>query len=308
MDETTEDPGQPAALPWQEPKEACDDSAAPARVAAIMASAAYIEADRDLAFLHADDTRPARLHLDYLKAELGLKAHGVGHAIVVFGSSRIPEPRAARRRLEAARHAAEADPADAALQRACAIAARVADNSRYYDVAQAFARLVGETDGRPRGERVAIMTGGGPGLMEAANRGAFDAGARSIGLNITLPHEQFPNPYITEGLCFQFHYFALRKLHFLHRARALVAFPGGYGTMDELFETLTLIQTCKIAPLPVVLVGRSFWTRAVDFGFLVDEGVIAPEDRDLFVFAETAPEIRDHIRDWYRGAGRPILG
>jgi uncharacterized protein (TIGR00730 family) len=174
-------------------------------------------------------------------------------------------------------------------------------------VARAFGRLIAALPTRPHGERVAVMTGGGPGLMEAANRGAWEGGATSIGLNITLPHEQFPNPYITDGLCFRFHYFALRKLHFLHRARALVAFPGGYGTLDELFETLTLIQTRKIAPLPVVLVGRSFWRRAVDFDFLAAEGVIDPEDLELFAFAETAEEIYAHISGWHRAAGRPIL-
>jgi len=153
-----------------------------------------------------------------------------------------------------------------------------------------------------------LMTGGGPGLMEAANRGAFYAGSKSIGLNITLPHEQYPNPYLTPGLCFRFHYFALRKMHFLHRARALVAFPGGYGTLDELFETLTLIQTRKIAPLPVILVGRAFWERAIDFSFLVDEGVIDPEDENLFCYAETSQEILDHIVSWYDQAGKPFFG
>lgn len=143
------------------------------------------------------------------------------------------------------------------------------------------------------------MTGGGPGIMEAANRGAYEAGAECIGLNITLPHEQYPNPYVTPDLCFTVHYFASRKLHFLLRARALVAFPGGYGTFDELFETLALVQTRKIQPIPVGLVGETFWRQAVDIDFLVDEGVIDPEDRDLFWFAETAQEIWDGIVHWY---------
>ena len=142
--------------------------------------------------------------------------------------------------------------------------------------------------------------------MEAANRGAFDVGSKSIGLNISLPHEQFPNPYVTAELCFRFHYFALRKLHFLMRTRALVAFPGGYGTFDELFETLTLVQTRKIRPVPVVLVGREYWRRAFDVDFLVDEGVIAEEDRDLFWYAETAREIWDGIREWHRANGTPL--
>ncbi len=150
------------------------------------------------------------------------------------------------------------------------------------------------------------MTGGGPGIMEAANRGAYDAGTKSIGLNISLPHEQYPNPYITPDLCFRFHYFALRKLHFLMRARALVAFPGGYGTFDELFETLTLVQTRKIKPVPVVLVGEHYWRQAINIDFLVEEGVIDPEDRELFWYAETAQEIWDGILHWYDAFGEPL--
>jgi hypothetical protein len=152
------------------------------------------------------------------------------------------------------------------------------------------------------------MTGGGPGMMEAANRGADEAGAKSIGLNITLPHEQYPNPYITPELCFKFHYFALRKMHFVLRARALVAFPGGFGTFDELFETLTLIQTRKIKPVPVVLVGEQFWRKAFDVDFLVDEGVIDAEDRDLFWYAETADEIWQGLQLWYERKGEPLIG
>ena len=186
-----------------------------------------------------------------------------------------------------------------------ATAERILAKSHYYDVAREFGRLVGKVAnaGRPR---VVVMTGGGPGLMEAANRGAFDVGARSIGLNIELPHEQYPNPYVTPDLCFRFHYFALRKLHFLLRAKALVSFPGGYGTLDELFEVLTLIQTRKIKPIPVVLVGEHFWRRAVDFDYLVEEGVIDREDRELFWFAETAQEIWDGIVRWYEAFGEPI--
>jgi hypothetical protein len=161
----------------------------------------------------------------------------------------------------------------------------------YYEVAREFASLVSnrcQVDGKRTN---VIVTGGGPGIMEAGNRGAFEAGAKSIGLNITLPREQVPNSYITPELCFQFHYFALRKMHFLMRARAMVAFPGGFGTMDELFETLTLVQTGKIKPFPIVLVGRDFWTQAVNWQYFVDEGTIAPKDLDLFTFADTAQEI-----------------
>jgi uncharacterized protein (TIGR00730 family) len=174
-------------------------------------------------------------------------------------------------------------------------------------VAREFGRLVGECGDRAIGGRIMVMTGGGPGIMEAANRGARDAGAKSIGLNITLPHEQFPNPYVTPELCFSFHYFAMRKLHFLMRARALVAFPGGYGTLDELFEVLTLAQTRKIAPVPVILVGEGYWRRVFDADFLVEEGTIAPEDRDLFWYAESAADVWRDIVIWYEMKGEPLL-
>ncbi|MDE2501170.1 MAG: TIGR00730 family Rossman fold protein, partial [Alphaproteobacteria bacterium] len=159
-----------------------------------------------------------------------------------------------------------------------------------------------------KGPHCTIVTGGGPGIMEAANRGAFDVKAETIGLNISLPHEQYPNPYITPELCFNFHYFAVRKLHFLLRARALVAFPGGYGTFDELFEALTLVQTRKMKPIPIVLVGEDYWRGAVDLDFLVAEGVIDPEDRELLWFAETAEEIWDSILRWYDMSGESLDG
>ena len=295
-------------LPWQSPKAAEEDSDAPARLAAIVASPAYLQADEDVAFLRSDEMRGLRLQLDFTKAEYGLEEHGIRHTIVVFGSTRIPEPETAALRLGKARRELAENPGDPARRRDARIAERIVEKSRYYTVAREFGTLVGGLDPATDGSRIALMTGGGPGVMEAANRGAFDAGAKSVGLNITLPHEQFPNPYVTPGLCFRFHYFALRKMHFLHRARALVAFPGGYGTLDELFETLTLVQTRKIAPLPIVLVGREFWSRAVDIPFLVEEGVIDPEDADLFCVAETARESLDFIEDWHAQAGRPLFG
>ena len=294
-------------LPWQSPKAAIEDKDAPARVEAILNSEGYVQADQDLNFLRSDDMRAVRLQLDFMKPERGLSDHNVKHTIVVFGSTRIPEPIAARTRLQKARSKLDAHSEGQELQREVAIAERVVARSRYYSIAQEFGDAVGRMKEIRDGGPIALMTGGGPGIMEAANRGAFHAGAKSIGLNITLPHEQFPNPYLTPGLCFRFHYFALRKLHFVNRARALVAFPGGYGTMDELFETLTLVQTRKIEPLPIVLVGREFWTRAVNFPFLVEEGVIDPEDKDLFCFAETSDEILKIIADWYAQAGRPLI-
>lgn len=294
-------------LPWQTPKALEDDPEAIARVRAIMASPGYRQADRDVAFLNQDETRGVRLQIDYLKPELLLEQHGVDNTIVVFGSTRLQEPGAARRKVEAIRHALADTPADEELQRRLSVALSIQAKSRYYEEARAFGRLVAASGKGPSDCRVTLVTGGGPGIMEAANRGAFDVGAKSIGLNITLPHEQYPNPYITPELCFSFHYFAMRKLHFLKRAKALVAFPGGYGTLDELFETLTLIQTRSIEPLPVVLVGESYWRQAVNVDFLVAEGVIDPEDRELFWYAETAEEIWQGIQHWHRASGKPLL-
>ena len=294
-------------LPWKAPKPGRDDPRAPALVAEILRSPEYRQADEDVDFLREDITRGLRLQLDFTKAESLLEAEGIRHSIVVFGSTRIPEPDAARRCVAELEAEVAACPDDAEAARRLGIARRVLAKSHYYGIARDFGRLVGRAAG-PAGERLAIVTGGGPGMMEAANRGAHDAGARTVGLNITLPHEQYPNPYLTPGLCFRFHYFAVRKLHFLLRARALVVFPGGFGTLDELFETLTLIQTRKIAPLPVILVGRAYWQRVFDPDFLVEEGTIDPEDRDLFWFAETAEEIWDDIRRWYDRAGRRFGG
>jgi uncharacterized protein (TIGR00730 family) len=271
-----------------------------------MASPAYVQADSDVAFLGGDDTRGVRLQLDYLKAEQYLRAHGVRHTVVAFGSTRIPEPRAAERAVRKLRDAL-GDGADGELERRLRVAERILANSRYYDVAREFGRLVGRSGDLEGGGHLVIATGGGPGMMEGANRGAFEVGAKSVGLNIGLPLEQYPNPYITSGLCFEFHYFAIRKLHFLLRAKALVAFPGGYGTLDELFDTLALVQTRTMAPVPIVLVGEEFWRRAVDFDFLIDEGVIDLEDRDLFWYAETADEIWNGILRWHELAGKPLL-
>ena len=294
-------------LPWHEPKPAQDDPQAPQRLKTILENPSYREADCDVDFLQHDDTRGLRLQLDYLKAESLLEQHGIRHTIVVFGSTRIAQPTAAQRRVDALRRALSEAPDDAGRQRRLAIAERVLAKSRYYEVAREFGRLVGAAGEHGAGAQMVVATGGGPGVMEAANRGAYDVGAKTVGLNITLPHEQYPNPYVTPGLCFQFHYFALRKLHFLLRARALVAFPGGFGTFDELFETLTLVQTRKIKPVPVILVGEDYWRQAVDLEFLVAEGVIDPEDRELLWFAETAQEIWDGILHWYQLAGEPLF-
>lgn len=294
-------------LPWQHPSIPEDDPDAAARVHAIMASASYRQADQDPDFLGHPGMRGMRLQVDYAKAESILRAYGIERTIIVFGSTRIPDPSVARHHLDDLLLQQSAGPDDAQLARRIAIAQRILDKGRYYEVARELGRLVGGVQHGGETDHLAVMTGGGPGIMEAANRGAFDVGAHTIGLNIALPHEQHPNPYVTPDLCFSFHYFALRKLHFMLRAVALVACPGGYGTLDELFEALTLVQTRKIEPLPVVLIGEAFWRRAFDVDFLVDEGVIDAEDRELFWFAETAQEAWDGILQWYRNAGRPLV-
>jgi uncharacterized protein (TIGR00730 family) len=294
-------------LPWHRPKPSEEDPDAPHRIQAILDSPGYRQADQDIDFLNLDGTRGVRLQIDYQKPEMLLERHGIRHTIVVFGSTRIPEPASAQRQVETLRTRAEADPHNADLQRRLAVARRILAKSHYYEVARDFARLVSQAGAEHDGSRMVVMTGGGPGMMEAANRGAYDVDAKTIGLNINLPHEQYPNPYITPDLCFRFHYFALRKLHFLLRTRALVAFPGGYGTFDELFETLTLVQTRKIKPVPIVLVGEEYWRQAFNVDFLADEGVIDAEDRDLFWFAESAEEIWEGILHWHEANGEPLL-
>jgi uncharacterized protein (TIGR00730 family) len=293
-------------LPWHRPKSPDEDPDAPDRVCAILASPSYRLAEQDQAFFERDEARGLRLQAEYLKPELVLRDHDISDTIVVYGSTRIPEPAAATRKVAALRRSLAANPGDSDVAGKLAIAERILAKSHYYEVTREFGRLAGDNSEEVRSpSKPVIMTGGGPGLMEAANRGAFDVGAKSVGLNIDLPHEQYPNPYITTELCFRFRYFALRKMHLLLRAKALVAFPGGYGTMDELFEVLTLVQTRKIKPLPIVLVGEDFWRRAFDVDFLVDEGIIDAEDRELFWFAETATEIWDGIRRWQDACGAP---
>lgn len=283
------------------------DPDASRRTRGILESAAYRRADRDIDFLDDDDVRGVRLQLDYLKTELNLKRQGIEQTIVVFGSTRIPDPIVARKHVEDLRARQETGPDDAALAEELHIAERILAKSSYYTVAREFAALVGRSGGGPADPRVTIMTGGGPGIMEGANRGAYDVGSKSIGLNITLPHEQAPNSYISADLGFSVRYFAIRKLHFLLRARALVAFPGGFGTLDEIFETLTLVQTGTIEPLPVILVGETFWRQVLDADFLISEGVISAEDRALFHYAETAEQIWTKIGNWHRDAGQSLL-
>lgn len=247
----------------------------------------------DPEFLLRRETRGIRFQLEMLKPDLAQQAQGIENTVVVYGSARFVEPQVAQTALAQAR---EADSAAAV-----AVAERQLRNSHYYEQARLFARLVaGYGAQRPREERLFICTGGGPGIMEAANRGAHEMGARSVGLNIVLPHEQVGNPYVTPSLSFKFHYFALRKMHFMMRAKALVVFPGGFGTFDELFEVLTLVQTHKTKPVPIVLFGSSFWTRALHLEVLVEQGTLSAEDLELFHVTDDPHEAWEIIRTFYK--------
>jgi uncharacterized protein (TIGR00730 family) len=258
-------------------------------------SSSYILAHKDTEFLERDELRPIRIGLELLKPELIQREEGVQSTIVVFGSARLQDPDTMAQALHKAEEEAARSPDDPAIRQQVAIARRQLALSKYYNVAREFGRLVSSTCQIGGHCDYVVVTGGGPGIMEAANRGAADVNAKSIGLNITLPREQYPNPYITPALNFQFRYFAVRKMHFLIRAKALVAFPGGFGTLDELFETLTLLQTGKTESVIVVLVGRDFWERLINWQLLVDCGLIAQQDLQLFHYAETAQEAWDLI-------------
>ena len=247
----------------------------------------------DPEFLLRRETRGIRFQLEMLKPDLEQQAQGIENTVVVYGSARFVEPQVAR---DALAHAQQAgDPA------AVAVVERQLRNSNYYEQARLFARLVaGYGAQRPREERLFICTGGGPGIMEAANRGAHEMGARSVGLNVVLPHEQRSNSYVTPSLSFKFHYFALRKMHFMMRAKALVVFPGGFGTMDELFEVITLVQTRKAKPVPIILFGSDYWKRLCNFEMLVEEGTIAAADLELFKYVDEPQVAWDTIRAFYK--------
>ena len=247
-------------------------------ISEILASPSYRLAEEDADLLGADDLRPLRLQLELLKPERVLRRNGIRSTVVVFGSARIDQ--------------CETTPDTARARR----------QARYLDEARRFAALVSRRFQQEGRCDFVVVTGGGPGIMEAANRGAWEVGGRSIGLNITLPHEQAPNPFITPELAFRFRYFAIRKMHFAVRAKGLVAFPGGFGTLDELFELLTLVQTGKMTPIPIVLVGASFWRQAINFDFLIEEGMIAAADAALFTLVETAEEAVAALQDFYHGS------
>ena len=262
-------------------------------------SPAFRIAYEDNEFLKTDDLRPIRLQLELLKPELILRQENIESRIVVFGGTRIVEPKKAKARVASLERKLKRAPNDPNVKAKLRAARSILSKSKYYDEAREFGRLASRESRRDGQNHNVIVTGGGPGIMEAANRGAFDVRAKSIGLNITLPMEQDPNPYISPELCLQFHYFAIRKMHFLLRAKALVAFPGGYGTLDELFEALTLVQTKKVPPLPIILFGEKYWRRLIDFDYLVKEGTIDPEDVELFVYADKARDAWDYIKYFY---------
>jgi uncharacterized protein (TIGR00730 family) len=271
----------------------------------ILQSPSYRLAERDTEFLAREELRPVRMQLELLKPEMALTELGVRSTIVVFGGTQIVERSMAEERLSLARTALNADPANPLLQRAVSRAERVLAKSHYYDAAREFAALVSTVCQHNGLCEYMIVTGGGPGIMEAANRGAFDVDAKSAGLNITLPAEQVPNPYITPELCFQFHYFALRKMHFLLRAKALVVFPGGFGTLDELFDALTLRQTRRMQDIPIIMYGSQYWHDVIDFQFLADEGTILDEHLDLIDYAETPRQAWEIIERFHANKAVP---
>ena len=251
---------------------------------------AYHLAFTDLDFLLQEELRPVRMQLELMKPEMVQARHGIESTIVLFGSARIRTPEAAQQQLADAMRGGDAQ----AIKRA----ETAVNMSNHYTEARRFAEMV-TVKTRHLATPIHVVTGGGPGIMEAGNRGAFESGGKSIGLNIVLPHEQQPNPYITPELCFQFHYFALRKMHFLMRSVALVCFPGGFGTLDELFEALTLIQTGKSRRRPVLLFGREFWSKLINFEMLVETGMISAYDLDLFRYVETAEEAWSALESEY---------
>ena len=304
MEQTQDLSGSRLAHAWAELQ-------AHARDAVPLDADAYRLAFADPEFLLRRETRGLRMQLEMLKPELEQHAQGIENTIVVFGSARFPAPEQAAAALAAAEAnlaqilAAEGSAAQAAqdimaAEEAMVIARRHVRNAHYYNQARLFARLVaGHSNPRPLSEQLFICTGGGPGIMEAANRGAHEMGAPTVGLNIVLPHEQSGNPYISPSLNFKFHYFALRKMHFMMRAKALVAFPGGFGTLDELFEVITLVQTGKAKPVPIVLFGSDYWKRLINFDVLIEDGTISPDDVKLFEYVDDPQIAWDIIRKFY---------
>ena len=279
-----------------------------ANLEAILNAENYRLAERDTDFLARPELRPVRMQLELLKPEMAFEENDIQSTIVAFGGTQIVDQAEATARLEEAQRQLETAPDNPHHQRALQRAERILAKAPFYEHAREFAQIVSAAAQKDNRCDYVIVTGGGPGVMEAANRGANEAGAKSIGLNITLPEEQNPNPYITPDLCFQFHYFALRKMHFLLRARALVVFPGGFGTLDELFDALTLRQVGRMQTIPIILFGREYWERVIDFQFLADEGVIRDEHLDLFEYVESPQEAWNKIQSFHQQATSAVPG
>lgn len=271
------------------------------RVDALIESDAYRIASEDSEFLQQDDQRSVRLQLEYLKPEQAMQRENIRSTVVVFGSARVKSAEELKTEQASVRKQLKANPESEFLIAKLAGLTRQTKYAKYYDAAREFGAYVSQRFQEHGRRDFVVVTGGGPGIMEAANRGADDVGGRSVGLNIHLPDEQNPNPYVSRELCFQFRYFGMRKLHFMMRAKALVAFPGGFGTLDEVFEVLTLVQTGKIQRIPIVLMGTDYWSRVVDFQFLAQDGFIAAEDVELFKIAETYGEAIEAISKFYDG-------
>lgn len=286
MDQTQDLSGSRLANAWAE-LHALSSEATP------LEADAYRLAFADPEFLLRRETRGIRFQLEMLKPEVEQHDQGIENTVVVFGSARFPSLEQARATLKLAEESG--DPS------ALVLAHRHMRNANYYEQARLFGRLVATySKPRPPAEQLFICTGGGPGIMEAANRGAHEMGALTVGLNIVLPHEQSSNPYVSPSLSFKFHYFALRKMHFMMRAKALVAFPGGFGTLDELFEVITLVQTRKAKPVPIILFGSSYWKRLFNFEVLIEEGAISPDDLKLFQYVDDPQVAWDAIRKFYQ--------
>jgi uncharacterized protein (TIGR00730 family) len=266
---------------------------------AILKSPSYRLAEYDVDFLKRKENRPLRMQLELLKTETLLRDHQIDSTVVIYGGTQIVQREQAEAVLREAKLNAERSPDNPRLRRTVERAERILAKSRFYDEAREFSRIVSSFQPADGQRKLVVMTGGGPGVMEAANRGAFEIGAESVGLNIDLPHEQEPNPYITPDLCFQFHYFAMRKFHFVLRAAALVVFPGGYGTLDELFDTLCLRQTRRMQQIPIILYGRDYWDSVINFKRLADEGVVDDEDLKLINYAESPQEAWQIIANFH---------
>jgi uncharacterized protein (TIGR00730 family) len=269
------------------------------RIEKIMLSPSYRLVENDHEFLSKNDLRPVRMQLELLKPEMTFKEEGIKQTFVVFGGTQIVPAKEAEDRLELVQDSLKEHPDNMSLRREEAVARKVLEKSKYYDAALEFGRILGQWLKENNRDDCALVTGGGPGIMEAANRGAWEAGIKSVGLNITLPKEQAPNSYIDPHLCFRFRYFGLRKMHFLLRAGALVIFPGGFGTLDEMFDALTLRQTNRMQKIPIILYGRDFWKRVINVEVLADEGTISDRDLELIHYADDPERVLEIIKDFH---------